>query len=100
MTDTRRCVGSKRFGIEAHDAPVGDFSAQPSQKDGLSRMCTVHWRQYVAGLAREAKERTAASPESEADPAPVSASELAGNTKRRRPTAGAKTAVAQESAAD
>ena len=42
MADMRKCIGSARFGIEAHDAPVTDFPAQPSQKDGLGRMCKTH----------------------------------------------------------
>ena len=57
----RRCIGSKRFGIEPHDAPVDDFPKQPSQKDGLGRMCATHWNQYTAGLARDAKARKAAA---------------------------------------
>ena len=57
----RRCIGSKRFGIEAHDAPVEDFPKQPSQKDGLGRMCREHWNAYTAGLARDAKARKAAA---------------------------------------
>jgi len=57
---TRRCIGSSRFGIEPHDAPVEDFPAQPSQKDGLGRMCRVDWNEYTAGLARDAKARKAA----------------------------------------
>ena len=60
MTDLRRCIGSARFGIEAHEAPVTYFPAQPSQKDGLGRMCKTHWNQYTAGLARDAKARKAA----------------------------------------
>jgi hypothetical protein len=59
-TTLRRCIGSKRFGIEAHDAPVADFPKQPSQKDGLGRMCKTHWNAYTAGLARDAKARKAA----------------------------------------
>ena len=55
----RRCIGSIRFGIEPHDAPVDEFPKQPSQKDGLGRMCKTHWNQYTAGLAREAKARKA-----------------------------------------
>lgn len=39
MADLRRCVGSAKFEIEAHEAPVDVFPAQPSQKDGLGRMC-------------------------------------------------------------
>jgi hypothetical protein len=57
--ELRRCIGSARFGIEPHDAPVTDFPKQPSQKDGLGRMCATHWRAYTAGLAREAKARKA-----------------------------------------
>ena len=37
-----------------HEAPVSEFPAQPSQKDGLGAMCTEHWRAYVKGL-REAR---------------------------------------------
>ena len=59
-TTTRRCIGSARFGIEAHEAPVEDFPRQPSQKDGLGRMCKPHWNAYTAGLARDAKARKAA----------------------------------------
>jgi hypothetical protein len=55
----RRCIGSKRYGIEAHEAPVEDFPRQPSQRDGLGRMCKVHWNAYTAGLARDAKTRKA-----------------------------------------
>jgi hypothetical protein len=68
-TTLRRCSGSARFGIEAHDAPVEEFPRQPSQKDGLGRMCKVHWNQYTRGLAREAKARKAAAA-SDAAPAP------------------------------
>ena len=56
----RKCIGSKRYGIEPHGAPVEDFPVQPSQKDGLGRMCKSHWNQYTAGLARDAKARKAA----------------------------------------
>ncbi len=55
MADLRRCIGSTRFGIEPHDAPVETFPSQPSQKDGLGRMCKEHWNRYTAGIAREAK---------------------------------------------
>jgi hypothetical protein len=60
MTDLRKCLGSARFGIEAHDAPPEDFPVQPSQRDGLGRMCKTHWNEYTAGLARDAKARKAA----------------------------------------
>jgi hypothetical protein len=60
MADLRKCIGSTRFGIEAHEAPVADFPVQPSQRDGLGRLCKAHWRKYTAGLARDAKARKAA----------------------------------------
>jgi len=87
-TTLRRCIGSKRFGIEAHEAPVGDFPKQPSQKDGLGRMCKPHWNEYTAGLARDAKARKAGEA---GDPPPATAEDAAPSSeeplvKRRRPT--------------
>ena len=52
---TRICIGSKRSGIEPHEAPIDDFPKQPSQKDGLGRMCRAHWKAYTAGLKRDAQ---------------------------------------------
>jgi hypothetical protein len=72
MAELRKCIGSTRFGIESHEAPTDDFPVQPSQKDGLGRMCKVHWNQYTAGLARDAKARKEASPDATA-PEPVEA---------------------------
>ena len=46
----RRCIGSAKFGLPAHDAPITDFPSQPSQKDGLGRMCRQHWTQYTRAL--------------------------------------------------
>ena len=60
MTTTKKCIGSAKFGIEAHDAPVDDFPAQPSQKDGLGRMCKPHWNQYTSALRKAALARKAA----------------------------------------
>ncbi len=60
MADLRRCIGSAKFGIEAHDAPPEDFPAQPSQKDGLGRMCKPHWNQYTTALRKAALARKAA----------------------------------------
>jgi hypothetical protein len=57
MSEMRKCIGSAKYGIEAHEAPVGDFPAQPSQKDGLGRMCRPHWKAYVAWLALDRKAR-------------------------------------------
>jgi hypothetical protein len=50
MDDMRKCIGSTKFGIEAHEAPLGDFPIQPSQKDGLGRMCKPHWTEYTRAL--------------------------------------------------
>ena len=61
MADMRKCIGSAKFGIEAHEAPVGDFPAQPSQKDGLGRMCKPHWTQYTRAL-RKAKAQGGTEP--------------------------------------
>ena len=61
MPDPRKCIGSTRFGIEAHEAPVADFPAQPSQKDGLGRMCKPHWTEYTRAL-RKAKAQSGAEP--------------------------------------
>ena len=90
----RRCIGSARFGIEPHDAPVGDFPKQPSQKDGLGRMCKPHWNLYTAGLARDAKARKAAADSEEgatkADPAASEAEQaptLPSKRSRRATTA-------------
>jgi hypothetical protein len=60
MADLRKCIGSARFGIEAHEAPASDFPIQPSQKDGLGRMCKPHWNQYTTALRKDALARKAA----------------------------------------
>jgi hypothetical protein len=73
MAGLRNCIGSTRFGIEPHEAPVEDFPKQPSQKDGLGRMCKLHWNQYTAGLARDAKTRKAATAAKAEDPVPIEA---------------------------
>src|SRR5688500_19056850 len=56
-TEMRRCTGSAHFGIEPHDAPIGEFPKQPSRKDGLGTMCTPHWKTYVKGLNADRKAR-------------------------------------------
>lgn len=83
MTDMRKCIGSAKFGIEAHEAPVTEFPAQPSQKDGLGRMCKPHWNAYTNALRKASIARKAAEAEAEpvAAPAPAKA-------KRRGKTAG------------
>jgi len=67
-TDQRRCIGSAKFGIAAHEAPVGDFPAQPSQKDGLGRMCRPHWRAYTNALRKAAVARKTAEAAPAAEP--------------------------------
>jgi hypothetical protein len=81
MTDLRKCIGSARFEIEAHEAPVADFPVQPSQKDGLGRMCKVHWNQYTAALRKAAASATS---EPGAEPEPI-------KTKPSRAKAGTAT---------
>ncbi len=68
-TSLRRCSGSARFGIEAHEAPVEEFPRQRSQRNGLGRMCRAHWNAYTAGLARDAKTRQATAGRDPATPA-------------------------------
>ena len=68
MADMRRCIGSAKFGIEAHEAPVTEFPAQPSQKDGLGRMCKPHWNAYTSALRKAALARKAASEAAEPEP--------------------------------
>jgi hypothetical protein len=59
MAELRRCIGSAKFGIEAHEAPPEDFPTQPSQKDGLGRMCKAHWNEYTSALRKAALARKA-----------------------------------------
>lgn len=61
MADMRRCIGSTKFGIKAHDAPPSEFPVQISQKDGLGRMCKPHWREYTRALRAAALARKAAA---------------------------------------
>jgi hypothetical protein len=101
MADLRKCLGSARFGIEPHDAPVEVFPSQPSQKDGLGRMCKTHWNQYTAGLARDAKARTATEGARAGEAAPTESGGpalAAGKGRGARPAKG-KGEVVQEPAA-
>jgi hypothetical protein len=89
MADLRRCIGSARFGIEPHDAPVADFPKQPSQKNGLGRMCKPHWNEYTTALRKAALARKAggsgAATEvvpTESEPAVVPASKVGGRRTR------------------
>jgi hypothetical protein len=83
MAELRKCIGSARFGIEAHEAPVGDFPAQPSQKDGLGRMCKPHWNEYTTALRKAA---VAAKAEAGATtPEPIKAKPLRAKAKAPQP---------------
>ena len=90
MADMRKCIGSAKFGIEAHQAPADEFPAQPSQKDGLGRMCKPHWNQYTKELRKAALARKAdgavATEEAliESDPAAVASPKaVVGKTARK-----------------
>ena len=88
----RRCIGSKRYGIEAHEAAVEDFPSQPSQRDGLGRMCRPHWNQYTAGLARDRKAKAAGGAEPAAEAAEQSQAAARVATKRADRVAAGTTA--------
>ena len=68
MDEMRKCIGSAKFGIAAHEAPIGDFPAQPSQPDGLGRMCKPHWTEYTRALRKAALARQAAEKDSAPTP--------------------------------
>jgi hypothetical protein len=97
MTDMRKCIGSAKFGIDAHEAPSTDFPAQPSQKDGLGRMCKPHWNEYTSALRKAALARKAAEDETPAKVAPPEAKPTAKRAKRT-PKAIAPDAGAQDDA--
>ena len=84
MTTTKKCIGSAKFGIEAHEAPVGDFPAQPSQKDGLGRMCKPHWNQYTSALRKAALARKAAEGGAATEVAPTVQSQAAARVATKR----------------
>ena len=100
----RKCIGSARFGIEPHYAPVDDFPKQPSQKDGLGRMCKPHWNQYTAALARDAKARKvkangeASGPVAKVTEPPVAEAAEPAPKRTRRAPAPAATGDEQEGA--
>lgn len=91
MAGLRRCIGSVKFGIAAHDAPIKDFPVQPSQRDGLGRMCKPHWNEYTSALhkAAVARKSDAGQAASEVtppkrDPAPKKAKSEAAARRRRQ----------------
>ncbi len=89
MADMRRCIGSAKFGIKPHEAPVTDFPVQPSQKDGLGRMCKTHWNQYTTALRKAALARKAGEGQMASAPDVPGAEPAVGASKRRAPKAAA-----------
>ncbi len=88
--EMRRCIGSTKYGIEAHDAPVADFPKQPSQKDGLGPMCKPHWNEYTnalrkAAVARKAAEAGEVAPET-AEAAPAAEPKTTPRVRRAKAT--------------
>jgi hypothetical protein len=83
-TELRRCAGSARFGIEAHEGPVSTFPKQPSRKDGLGTMCAPHWKAYVKGLREARAAGSQATPEPGAGPAEPLQEPAKATTKRER----------------
>ena len=101
-TQPRRCIGSSRFGIEAHDAEATDFPVQPSQKDGLGRMCTAHWREYTNALRKAAvvrKAETTEAPAPEPEPEVIEAPDEAPEAEAPAPRK-TRRAQAEEEGAD
>jgi hypothetical protein len=94
-TAMRQCIGSKTFGIEPHEAPTSDFPVQPSQKDGLGRMCKPHWRAYTNALRKAALARKATEAESapQTEPEPVAEPEPSAPKRGRRAKAAAEADV-------
>lgn len=88
----RHCVGSQRYGIEPHEAPINEFPLQPSQPDGIGRMCHEHWNQYTSGLARD---RKAASGATTDGPTPGDKKERVAKPKPTTKKAAAEAARAQ-----
>jgi hypothetical protein len=84
MADMRKCIGSAKFGIEAHEAPIDDFPTQPSQKDGLGRMCRTHWTEYTRALRAAALVRQPA-PASVAEVDRAGANRAAGKARAAKP---------------
>jgi len=94
MADLRRCIGSTRFGIEPHEAAVEDFPKQPSQKDGLGRMCRRHWNEYTTALRKAAVARKGADGGVATQGAPTESIRTPATRGRREAEADAE--VAQE----
>ena len=95
MADLRKCVGSAKFGIAAHEAPVSDFAAQPSQKDGLGRMCREHWTAYTRAL-RTGSIETKATPATPAKAVPAKVKSRAAAAAEPRVRTAQPTPVAVE----
>ncbi len=64
----RRCIGSAKVGIAPPEARTETSPLQPSQRDGLGRLCPRHANADTAGLARDATARRAAQAALAAEP--------------------------------
>lgn len=99
-TTMRRCVGSKTFSIEPHDAPLADFPVQPSRKDGLGVMCKPHWTEYTRSLRQAQRARQAGGEAPAAVVTPIEDKTGAtGSTRARRAKASAEPAAVTEARA-
>ena len=96
MADMRKCIGSTKFGIEAHEAPATDFPAQPSQKDGLGRMCKPHWNQYTSALRKAALARKDADAGVATEVAPTESDPAAAKVRAAKKPVSAKPAKKPE----
>ena len=99
-TSTRCCIGSSRFGIEPHDADAGDFPVQPSQKDGLGRMCKPHWRAYTNALRKAAVARKAEVETPEPEPEDIEAPDAAPEAEAPAPRKTRRAKAESEEVAD
>jgi hypothetical protein len=61
MADMRTCIGSAKFGIEAHAAPPEEFPAQPSQRDGPGESAPAAAAPKAVGSETAKKPRAAQS---------------------------------------
>ena len=82
---------------------ASDFPVQPSQKDGLGRMCKPHWREYTNALRKAAVARKAEAAEDarpEPEPGDESSSLLMRSSSRRTTPLKTRHSRAQAESAD
>jgi hypothetical protein len=95
MDELRKCIGSTRFGIGSHEAPVEKFPVQPSQKDGLGRLCKPHWKAYTTALRKSAAavKAEAAPVRDDPEPPPVEKQPRRAKAKEPVPAGGVEKAA-------